>query len=614
MKRITTVRMVLTIFLGTGFAVLPEVVSAQEVPSRTVHGTVTDRGGAPVAAATVSFTSEDDTAGNFTTVTAADGSYAVEISTFAASAVEEFNDLAPTGFELLQNYPNPFNPTTIIPYTLPVSGFAELSIYNVLGHRVRRLVSGYESAGWRQTEWNGRDDAGRPVAAGVYVYRLRVGKFVATGKMAMIDGPTGGGIPHTAFPAGRAARALAQEPVETFVVTISGGDIVTYVESGIVIPASNRLDFVVERIDLSDEEMITAAVENLQEALNDRDLQAYAALLGDRFSFTETDCSGQLLFANGLLEELVIMGGESDRSRAGLFEIFTTFEFAVEILEHRTELAEDFPAAFDGDPDGHPEADWLVVVARVKLLLVDENQDGFRIDQIMRLKFSLEGDSQADDGPEEWKLVRWIDDPLLSCTDSKPVGTPKSAAEEITWGWIKFVFVPGEPPAEPPDEPQAGEVDATFPGQFIAGVIMESSVVDGVGPNQDLVFRLFGQGMAGVKQLEFKLDIEPPEFFDIAQSSFVPESPFFTISNGILISEPGLICLGAASLGDAVEGDSVLGMLTLHTSGDASVNQGATIQFRSLSIGPNANDRDKFPRGELGMCVTVNGGSETGCR
>ena len=217
MKRITTVRMVLTIFLGTGFVARPEVVSAQEVPGRTVHGTVTDRDGAPVAAATVSFTFEEEASGNFATDTANDGSYTVEISTFAASAVEELDDLAPTGFELLQNYLNPFNPTTIIPYTLPVSGFAELAIYNVLGHRVRRLVSGYESAGWRQTEWNGRDDAGSPVAAGVYVYRLRVGEFVATGKMAMIDGATGSGITHTAFPAGRAARALAQEPVETFV-------------------------------------------------------------------------------------------------------------------------------------------------------------------------------------------------------------------------------------------------------------------------------------------------------------------------------------------------------------------------------------------------------------
>jgi hypothetical protein len=77
-----------------------------------------------------------------------------------------------TDFALHQNYPNPFNPATHIDYQLAQAGLVRLTIYSVLGQRMRVLVQGPQQAGFHQVSWDGTDAAGREVAAGVYVYRL----------------------------------------------------------------------------------------------------------------------------------------------------------------------------------------------------------------------------------------------------------------------------------------------------------------------------------------------------------------------------------------------------------------------------------------------------------
>ena len=93
---------------------------------------------------------------------------------------------APTEFSLQQNYPNPFNPTTSIRYDIAESGDAHLVIYNMLGQEVRSLVNGNQNVGRYEVSWNGLDNAGQPVATGIYIYHLQAAGYAKTFKMAYI--------------------------------------------------------------------------------------------------------------------------------------------------------------------------------------------------------------------------------------------------------------------------------------------------------------------------------------------------------------------------------------------------------------------------------------------
>ena len=92
----------------------------------------------------------------------------------------------PFSFSLEQNFPNPFNSGTMIGFTLPDRGAATLTIYNLLGQRVARLVEGEGRAGVHSIHWDGRDDRGRDVAAGVYLYRLKSATHVQTRKLVLL--------------------------------------------------------------------------------------------------------------------------------------------------------------------------------------------------------------------------------------------------------------------------------------------------------------------------------------------------------------------------------------------------------------------------------------------
>ncbi len=90
--------------------------------------------------------------------------------------------------ELRQNVPNPFNPSTRIEYVVPTDGaWIRLDIYGVSGRRVRTLVSGPQTSGIKQVEWDGRAEGGDRVASGVYFYRLTAGTFEQTRKMVLIQ-------------------------------------------------------------------------------------------------------------------------------------------------------------------------------------------------------------------------------------------------------------------------------------------------------------------------------------------------------------------------------------------------------------------------------------------
>ncbi len=104
------------------------------------------------------------------------------------SEIVEVN-LLPNKFALHQNYPNPFNSSTTIKYELPAGQHpVRLIIYDLLGHQVRSLVDeDHQQAGVYQINWDGRDDAGKAVASGVYFYRLQTGKQIFIKKMVLIE-------------------------------------------------------------------------------------------------------------------------------------------------------------------------------------------------------------------------------------------------------------------------------------------------------------------------------------------------------------------------------------------------------------------------------------------
>lgn len=92
----------------------------------------------------------------------------------------------PAVYALAQNYPNPCNPSTTVKYSLKTRGYVELSIYNILGRKVRTLVSGEKDAGWHEVLWDGKDDGGANVASGVYFYKMKSGQYINTKKMLIL--------------------------------------------------------------------------------------------------------------------------------------------------------------------------------------------------------------------------------------------------------------------------------------------------------------------------------------------------------------------------------------------------------------------------------------------
>jgi hypothetical protein len=81
--------------------------------------------------------------------------------------------ISPQEYRLEQNYPNPFNPNTVINYTLPINREVSVKVYNITGELVKTLVDNeLISAGSHKVVWNGKNDLGRKVASGAYIYTL----------------------------------------------------------------------------------------------------------------------------------------------------------------------------------------------------------------------------------------------------------------------------------------------------------------------------------------------------------------------------------------------------------------------------------------------------------
>ncbi len=104
----------------------------------------------------------------------------------SATTVSNNDIVNPVITALIGNYPNPFNPNTNISFSLKSQEFVNLEIYNILGQRVKNLVSSTMNPGIHTVYWNGKDNSGRAVASGVYFYKMQAGKYSSTKKMILM--------------------------------------------------------------------------------------------------------------------------------------------------------------------------------------------------------------------------------------------------------------------------------------------------------------------------------------------------------------------------------------------------------------------------------------------
>jgi hypothetical protein len=100
----------------------------------------------------------------------------VEIKPLTTTNVgdDSSSDPLPTAYQLEQNYPNPFNPSTMIGFALPEAGKVVVNVYSETGQLIRTLGDGEMAAGRHWVRWNGRNQLGKTVAAGIYLYQIVV--------------------------------------------------------------------------------------------------------------------------------------------------------------------------------------------------------------------------------------------------------------------------------------------------------------------------------------------------------------------------------------------------------------------------------------------------------
>jgi Lamin Tail Domain/FlgD Ig-like domain len=102
------------------------------------------------------------------------------------NAIIDENGELPSKFALEQNYPNPFNPSTTITYQVPKNSDVKLTIFNIMGQEVLKLVDQNHNAGKYEIVWNAQNNLGKQVASGVYYLKFEAGNFVKFRKMTLL--------------------------------------------------------------------------------------------------------------------------------------------------------------------------------------------------------------------------------------------------------------------------------------------------------------------------------------------------------------------------------------------------------------------------------------------
>jgi hypothetical protein len=186
-------RVLISIALGVAGMAAAGVAAADEGPPGTrantkVLSSVVGVAGSPAASATRRV---NGTAGQSTPIGYSTSAHRALYAGFWKAAL-----LVPSGIDpilvegfrngLFTNRPNPVQGSTWITYSLAREGSVELKIFDATGRAIRTLVDDRVPPGVHQVVWDGRDDAGTPVASGVYFYRVASGDFVSSRKLMLI--------------------------------------------------------------------------------------------------------------------------------------------------------------------------------------------------------------------------------------------------------------------------------------------------------------------------------------------------------------------------------------------------------------------------------------------
>ena len=92
----------------------------------------------------------------------------------------------PESFALSRNYPNPFNGGTRMRFSLPRDTGVTIRVVNLLGQPVKTLARGEYEAGVHRIDWDGTDERGQQVVAGIYLVQMRAGSFSATRRIVYV--------------------------------------------------------------------------------------------------------------------------------------------------------------------------------------------------------------------------------------------------------------------------------------------------------------------------------------------------------------------------------------------------------------------------------------------
>jgi len=171
-----------------------------------------------------------------------EGNYSIQLTITDISG--EDNKTTPYKYRLYQNYPNPFNPETVIEFELPEPDRVKIVVYDLLGEVVKVLADRVYPKGISRVRWDGTDEFGKHVSAGVYFYRMEVGKFTDSRKMVLLDGGRDRKI------SGKGIRALVSTSLaissraiirDVFTIRVEKAGYYPFVEKGFIVSLQDTI-------------------------------------------------------------------------------------------------------------------------------------------------------------------------------------------------------------------------------------------------------------------------------------------------------------------------------------------------------------------------------------